>query len=239
MRTLEKVFYLVLFLVTCFVQFGMSQDTSVWWQDNYTIVVSKQFKGVVPLKNPTGFKVYKGTKYVTVILEMPDSSKSYNVSLAAYPLDTTVPPPDPVITTTEVNNNDPLVKYSTGWSYQAKTATVTWPDPFLNDDIHYTFTLNSWVEYTFTGDKIEVFSEFQANHGKARVEIKNTAGTLVHTEVIDMYSATRINSRDLVFTRTLPKGTYTIRLTLSEVNTSLNPRRDSMVFDSFKSYSTK
>jgi hypothetical protein len=169
----------------------------------------------------------------------PVPGKTFKAKVIFYDAAIGLPaePTTPVEIVTEVNSNDPLIKFSTGWSYQAvdrtKNPPIVWPDPFFNDDVHYTTTLNSWVEYTFTGKKIEVFSELQANHGKATVTITNASGQ-VSSNVVDMYKAATVNSRDLIFSKDLTAGTYTIRVTLSQVNLSVVPRQDSMVFDSFR-----
>lgn len=204
MRTLKKVFYIILFFVTCFVQWGMSQDTSVWWQDNYTIVVSKQFKGVVPLKSPTGFKVYKGTKYVTVILEMPDSSKSYNVSLAAYPLDTTAPPPDEIIL---LDNVGPHNIYTGAWTHAANN---TWNANHHNKTISYTYEVNATVTVSFNGKKVELFAEKRFNHGIAALSIDSGPEVM-----IDQYANDQTNNTQKLYEQVLTPGNHTLKLRMT------------------------
>lgn len=260
-QTLEKAFYLILFIVTFHLTFvkAQVQDTIGKYVNTkpleqhtlkdgrILVILDDLWKNtqLVPFENKERFLLRKGSVGLPILFELPDTINSWVVDVYFTKYTSTAPPPpdpDPIITSKEVNDNDlTVVRYSSGWNYQpvdrTKTPPIVWPDPFLNDDVHFTYQKDAWVEHTFTGDSVDVFSEYQANHGKARIEIRNPAGTVIKSETADMYKGTTINSRDVIYRTRVPKGTYTIRVIFSEPNTLVTPKRDSMVFDSFKIYS--
>lgn len=259
MRILEKVFYLVLFLVTCFIQFGMAQiqdtigkyvntrplEQHTLKDGRILVILDDLWKNtqLVPFENKQRFLLRKGSVALPIMFELPDTVNAWivDVRFTRY-APNQPPPPDPV--TRIVNDQGSTITYSANWFPVPASTNAGWIQKFNNKDVTYTVTVGAAATYVFTGTKVDVIGEMCDNHGIAKIDIlKGT--TVVKTANADMYkntggsgsNACPNGEKTIIYSSgDLPKDTYTVRVQFLSADLTKTPRRDSMVFDGFQVY---
>jgi len=107
------------------------------------------------------------------------------------------------VTATTLNDTDTSIKYSAYWGYSKNRKLGN-----LGDDVHYTATNGSYLEYAFEGVGITVVSEFDPNYGLADIYID---GVLVGTA--SAVGPTRNDPQRVLFSiTTLNPGSHILKV---------------------------
>jgi hypothetical protein len=101
-----------------------------------------------------------------------------------------------------LNDTDTGIVYSSGWSYSPERGL--WDH---GDDVHYTTTDGSYLEYTFTGTGIEYVTEREAHEGSVDIYIDG-----VFQGTIDCYKDMRSALQVLYSKKGMASGPHTIRV---------------------------
>jgi hypothetical protein len=187
------------------------------------------------------FRLGKGIKYMPMVLwlEGLDTSKEHTITIYKNKPKAVKPPPLPAIVQTYFTDiNTPSSKVTLGgtWTKAAKTATATWPDLFENDNVAFTYNVNDFVSYDFTGDSIQVIGERRENHGIVGV-VLSKGTTVIDTASVDTYLNTKANQPSILYSsKRLQHGQYSIKVFFKKFS---GATRNSIVLDGFKIYSTK
>ena len=100
---------------------------------------------------------------------------------------------------------------STSWT---RMSACAWCSPFYNTTVSYTKVVNAKAEYTFTGNKLEIWMERSSNKGKAGIKIYDIAAAQnIVDEEIDLYFNTSANNSQIVKTATFPQKQYKVTIT--------------------------
>src|SRR5207248_10333823 len=67
---------------------------------------------------------------------------------------------------TTVNDTDPAITYSAGWSASASRGLGDY-----NNDVHYTKTNGNYAQFTFTGTGVQYIAETYSDEGNVDVYI--------------------------------------------------------------------
>jgi hypothetical protein len=106
------------------------------------------------------------------------------------------------LTWTWVNDTDPGITYSAGWSYSSGRGYGDY-----QSDVHYTSGTNNYAQYTFTGTGVEYITETYSDEGNVEIYIDGTYQTTVNCN-----SATR-QAQAVVYSNTgLAAGSHTIKI---------------------------
>lgn len=259
-QTIEKVFYLTLFLVTCFVQFGMAQDTVglkvintrpeiMTLKDGSRLSLLDEWWKYLQIINQVNveqtYTVRRNSVGLFILIQPPDTINTWEMDVVLRKRGTVDPPPPQIVLKETVNDRDVRVKYSTGWNESG--AGAAWASKFNNGDVKFTYQVGATASFTFTGKKISVIAEECDNHSNVKIEILQGA-TVVKTTSVSTYRSTGTSSmpasnanqcpagiKAVIYTSdVLPQGTYTARVSLENVNLTTVPQRNSFVFDGFQ-----
>ena len=100
---------------------------------------------------------------------------------------------------------------SNSWT---RMSACAWCSPFYNTTVSYTKVVNAKAEYTFTGNKLEIWMERSSNKGKAGIKIYDIAAAQnIVDEEIDLYFNTSANNSQIVKTATFPQKQYKVTIT--------------------------
>lgn len=105
-----------------------------------------------------------------------------------------------VSTNTEINDNDPSIQYSSGWTYQSTSG-------YYNNDNHYSNTVGSNVQFTFTGTGIKWIGAKNTDHGQADIYIDG-----VWQATVDTTAATYLKQQELYTNLSLSNASHTIKI---------------------------
>jgi hypothetical protein len=125
---MKRTVTLLLFILLSLASRAQLKDSSVVWIDDKVMIVAKSFPYVLDLKESTGFKVPKGTKYLVMIVKVPDETKAYNINVAAYPI-------DQQIYTDTIDDRGPETVYKGKWVH---AANYPWNDNHYKQTISFT-----------------------------------------------------------------------------------------------------
>ena len=100
---------------------------------------------------------------------------------------------------------------ASGWT---RMSACSWCSSFHNTTVSYTKVVNAKAEYTFTGNKLEIWMERSSNKGKANIKIYDIVATQnIVDEEIDLYFNTSANNSQVVKTATFPQKQYKVTIT--------------------------
>jgi hypothetical protein len=220
-QTLEKAFYLVLLLVTLYIQFGMAQDTlgmkylntrpleQLKLQDGRILVIMDDLwknTQIVKFNNQETYYLRKKSIGLPVLFELPDTVNAWVVTIGFKKYEGPVIPP-PVDEIIELDNVGAHSVYTGAWTHAANNP---WNANHFNKTISYTFAVNATVVVSFTGKKVELYSEKRVNHGIAAVSIDNGPEVM-----IDQYANDQTNNTQKLFEQSLTPGNHTIKLRMT------------------------
>lgn len=202
--------------------------STISFQDKTLTRIKLKLGTPIPVYLPKGQNVYPS---VVTIEEPADTASQYIITYSlqkdgAPPPDTI---PDPEITYIIDDAILPANNYSAGWYHSANN---TWNQNHNNNTASF-ITGNGYLETTFTGTKVEWYTEKRNNHGVAGVSIDGGPEGNV-----DLYKNTDANGSELVYTSPVLTNTVhkiKIRWTGAKNSASTDP---SIIHDYFKVYST-
>jgi hypothetical protein len=186
------------------------------------------------------FRLGKGIKYMPMVLwlESVDTSKENTITIYKNKPKAVKPPPLPAIVQTYFTDINTSTKVTLGgtWTKAAKTATATWPDEFEGDNVAFTYNVNDFVSYDFTGDSIQVVGERRENHGIVGV-VLSKGTTVIDTASVDTYLNTKANQPSILYSsKRLQHGQYSIKVFFKKFS---GATRNSIVLDGFRVFSTQ
>jgi hypothetical protein len=260
-QTLEKIFYLLLFLVTCYVQFGMAQDTvgtkyintrpeNMTLKDGRRLALVDEWWKYLQIVNQENveqtYTVRRGSVGLFILIQPPDTVNTWEMDVVLRKRGVVTPPPQIVLKET-VNDRDARIKYSTGWNESGVGAS--WATKFNNGDVKFTYQVGATASFDFTGKRLSVIAEECDNHSNVKIEILQGA-TVVKTASVNTYRSTGTAAmpasnanqcpagvKAIIYTSDdLQQGNYTARVSLESVNLTTVPQRNSFVFDGFLVY---
>lgn len=155
------------------------------------------------------------TQPIPVFLEVP-AGKKYEIQITFKQLKDTL--------TRIVDNTDPAILYTT-W-------TAATGSGFYNSTYHWAFASASVFELTFTGHKIEWFSERNASHGRAGVTIDGGPEELIPAVIPGRAPGIDNVTGKASFVKTFAPGVHKIKIRVVDVNKAV-------LSDYFKIYYTQ
>ena len=134
-----------------------------------------------------------------------------------------VPVPLDIISIIDNVPTDTRNVYSAGWTH---AANATWLDLYNGKTGSYSAIAGSTLTTSFTGYKIEMFSEKRNNHGIAEIKAD---GVVVGT--VNLWDARTDNNSQKVFEWTGTQGTHTIEIRVTGTG---NVADKSIIHDYFR-----
>jgi len=110
---------------------------------------------------------------------------------------------------TRVNDTDPSVSYSSGWTYS------TGLSGYYDGDAHYSGATGATATLTFTGTTVAWIGADNTDHGRADVVICDAAGANCGAiTTVDTYASASVPQVVLFSASSLSTGTHTLRITV-------------------------
>lgn len=161
--------------------------------------------------------------YIAFVNFETDSTKEYEIEIRKKVVVATPPKPD-LIKDIDGAITEPLNKYVPAWLHFTNAV-------FHKSTASYSPTTGAKLTVSFTGYKVEWFSEKARNHGIAGVKIDGVQQTSV-----DLYGNTTVNNSQKVFEWTGTEGVHTIEITVTGTkNTAAT--ESNVIHDYFRTYS--
>ena len=136
--------------------------------------------------------------HVLTITVLPGGAGNGGIDVDAFAIDQS----------TEVNDADPAVSYSLGWTYTFKAG-------YYDADAHFSGVTGATATLTFTGTGVTWIGGEASDHGRADVSVCNAAGAdCGPATMVDTYSVATVAQQDLYSVSGLPYGTHTLKITV-------------------------